>query len=85
MADANLRIVLTVEFDTTKADAYNETLFSGPEFEDPVIGDGRSLILDVIKDSGIDEIVDRHSGLRETIVAVSATADGEPFDYPIQP
>jgi hypothetical protein len=73
-------IELRVEIDDTAADAFNAALFE-PDHDDPVQGNGRSLVIDVIRDSGIDEII-RSSDWKKVTKSVTATIDGKPFRYP---
>jgi hypothetical protein len=76
-----MKFVLEVEFDQAKADAANAGLFSGPEYDDPVIGDGRALVQDIVENSGIDELVCQRGALDGAIQKVVATLDGKPITY----
>lgn len=41
-------VTYTMRYDREKADEYNASLYSGPEWDDPVQGDGEKLIADVL-------------------------------------
>jgi hypothetical protein len=41
-------VTYTMIYDRKKANAYNDSLFSGPEWDDPVQGDGEKLVADVL-------------------------------------
>jgi hypothetical protein len=42
-----VKVTVEIDIDDAKADAYNDALFDGPEYDDPVIGDGRALVRDI--------------------------------------
>ncbi len=73
-----MKIEIVIELDDEKADAFNASIFDGPEHEDPIVGDGRALALDILTGCGLTEFLE--SGLAEAIVSKSATLDGEPFE-----
>lgn len=72
-----MRFTLTVEIDDAKADAFNASMFD-PDDGDQVQGSGRSLVLGIIEDCGIDEILDP-CGLVDCVTRVEADLDGIPL------
>jgi hypothetical protein len=76
----HLEVVVRISVDRAKADAYNASLFDGDE-HDPVVGDGEALMRDIVRDSGVGELVESLRRDQEWGDAeVEATLNGEPLD-----
>jgi hypothetical protein len=78
-----MKLVVTIELDDRAADDHNASLYD-PAHDDPVVGDGKSLVFDVVSECGIDEITRGWPGgsWGAIIKNVTATLDGEPIEYP---
>jgi hypothetical protein len=65
-------LLVKIEIDDERADAANARLFH-PELGDPVVGDGRSLVRDIVRDGELAALLDdRHFAARTTV-----TLDGD--------
>lgn len=72
-----VRALIEIEVDVAKLDAYNARLYSGEEFDDPVIGDGLALLKDVIGDSCFGNVRAELGHFSGGIVGMKFKIDGK--------